>query len=173
MDSVPGSERYPGERNGNSRQYFLPGKFHGQRSLAGYSPWGHKESDTTEQARSIRGNRVNSIQISLYSFLQLHVNTHLIKFQQPCKLKQNKTKLSKLGIEGDVLRMIKSTLVLPSSWYLGFLLCVCHSHRYVVVSRCCNLQFPKTNDTVHLFMCLITICRSSLVKYVFRSFVHF
>ena len=22
---------------------FLPGKFHGQRSLAGYSPWGHKE----------------------------------------------------------------------------------------------------------------------------------
>ena len=28
---------------------FLPGKFHGQRSLADYSPWGHKESDTTEQ----------------------------------------------------------------------------------------------------------------------------
>ena len=28
---------------------FLPGKFHGQRSLAGYRPWGHKESDTTGQ----------------------------------------------------------------------------------------------------------------------------
>ena len=28
---------------------FLPGEFHGQRSLAGYSPWGHKESDTTER----------------------------------------------------------------------------------------------------------------------------
>ena len=27
---------------------FLPGEFHEQRSLAGYSPWGHKESDTTE-----------------------------------------------------------------------------------------------------------------------------
>ena len=27
---------------------FLPGKSHGQRSLAGYIPWGHKESDTTE-----------------------------------------------------------------------------------------------------------------------------
>ena len=27
---------------------FLPGESHGQRSLAGYSPWGHKESDTTE-----------------------------------------------------------------------------------------------------------------------------
>ena len=28
---------------------FLPGECHGQRSLVGYSPWGHKESDTTEQ----------------------------------------------------------------------------------------------------------------------------
>ena len=27
----------------------LPGKSHGQRSLVGYSPWGHKESDTTER----------------------------------------------------------------------------------------------------------------------------
>ena len=26
---------------------FLPGEFHGQRSLAGYSPWGRKESDMT------------------------------------------------------------------------------------------------------------------------------
>ena len=28
---------------------FLPGESHGQRSLADYSPWGCKESDTTEQ----------------------------------------------------------------------------------------------------------------------------
>ena len=28
---------------------FLPGEIHGQRSLAGYSPWGHKESDMTER----------------------------------------------------------------------------------------------------------------------------
>ena len=30
---------------------FLPGEFHGQRSLAGYSPWGRKESDTTQRLR--------------------------------------------------------------------------------------------------------------------------
>ena len=29
-------------------QVFLPGKYHGQRSQAGYSPWGHKELDMTE-----------------------------------------------------------------------------------------------------------------------------
>ena len=28
---------------------FLPGESRGQRSLAGYSPWGPKESDMTEQ----------------------------------------------------------------------------------------------------------------------------
>ena len=28
---------------------FLPEKAHGQRNLVGYSPWGRKESDTTEQ----------------------------------------------------------------------------------------------------------------------------
>ena len=27
---------------------FLPGESHGQRSLVGYGPWGHKELDTTE-----------------------------------------------------------------------------------------------------------------------------
>ena len=28
---------------------FLPGESHGQRSLVGYSPWGHKELDMTER----------------------------------------------------------------------------------------------------------------------------
>ena len=28
---------------------FLPGEFHEERSLVGNSPWGHKESDTTDQ----------------------------------------------------------------------------------------------------------------------------
>ena len=34
---------------------FLPAKFHGQRSLAGYSPWGNKESDTTERLNMLVG----------------------------------------------------------------------------------------------------------------------
>ena len=47
LDSIPGSGRSPGEGNGNPLPVFLPGKSHGQRSLAGYSPWGHKELDMT------------------------------------------------------------------------------------------------------------------------------
>ena len=41
--------RSPGEGNGNPLH--LPGESHGQRSLAGYSLWGGKESDTTETKR--------------------------------------------------------------------------------------------------------------------------
>ena len=39
---------HPGEGNGNPLQHSCLGNFHGQRSLAGYSPWGRKELDTTE-----------------------------------------------------------------------------------------------------------------------------
>ena len=49
VGSIPGSGRSPGEGHGNPLQYFCLEHPHGQRSLAGYSPWGHKESDTTKQ----------------------------------------------------------------------------------------------------------------------------
>ena len=45
--SIPGSERSLGEGNGNP-PVFLPGGSHGQKSLVGYSPRGHKELDITE-----------------------------------------------------------------------------------------------------------------------------
>ena len=37
---------------------FLPGKFHGQMSPVGYSPWGCKGSDTTEHACKVRPTKV-------------------------------------------------------------------------------------------------------------------
>ena len=46
--SVPGLGRSPGGEHGNPLQYSYLENPHGQRSLAGYSPWGHKESDTIE-----------------------------------------------------------------------------------------------------------------------------
>ena len=48
MGSMPGSGRSPGGGNGNPLQYSCLKNPHGQRSLVGYSPWGHKGSDTTE-----------------------------------------------------------------------------------------------------------------------------
>ena len=46
---IPGLGRSPGGGQGNPLQYFCPENPHGERSLAGFSPWGRRESDTTER----------------------------------------------------------------------------------------------------------------------------
>ena len=46
---IPGLVRSPGEGHGNPIQYSCLENPHRQRSLVGYSPWGCKESDMTEQ----------------------------------------------------------------------------------------------------------------------------
>ena len=48
--SIPGLGRSPGGGHGNPLQYSCLENPHEQRSLAGHSPWGHKESDMTEQS---------------------------------------------------------------------------------------------------------------------------
>ena len=44
---IPWFRKIPWRREQLSTPAFLPGEMHGQRSLAGYSPWSLKESDTT------------------------------------------------------------------------------------------------------------------------------
>ena len=51
---------------------FLPGEFHGQRSLVGCSLWGHKELDTTEQLTHIHTD------ISIY--LSIYIHTHIYTY---------------------------------------------------------------------------------------------
>ena len=61
--------KIPWRRKWQSTPVLLPGKFSEQRSLVGYSPWGHKELDTTEQLHftSVRLN----ILIPLYPAVSL------------------------------------------------------------------------------------------------------
>ena len=44
--SVPGSGKISWRRKWQPTPVFLPGKSHGWKSLVGYSPWDHKESET-------------------------------------------------------------------------------------------------------------------------------
>ena len=46
---ISGLEKSPGGRLGNPLQYSCLENPHGQRSLASYSPWSHKELDMTDQ----------------------------------------------------------------------------------------------------------------------------
>ena len=45
---IPELRRFPWRRKWQPTPVFLPGESHGQRKLAGYSPWVCKELDTTE-----------------------------------------------------------------------------------------------------------------------------
>ena len=54
VDLIPESGRSPGVGSGNPLQYSCLENPHGQRSLAGYSSWGHKESDMTEATEHTR-----------------------------------------------------------------------------------------------------------------------
>ena len=65
MGLVPGLGRSPGVGSGN------PGKFHGQRSLGGCSPWGCKESDTTERLSTTHTRDLASGETS---FIQYTIN---------------------------------------------------------------------------------------------------
>ena len=49
LGSSPGLRRSPEEENDNPLQGSCLENPHGEESLAGYSPWCHKESDTTER----------------------------------------------------------------------------------------------------------------------------
>ena len=70
MGLIPGLGRSPGEGNGNT-PVFLPGEFHGRRSLVSYSPRGCKGLDTTEQLTLNSNNKQVLVLIVKYESLFL------------------------------------------------------------------------------------------------------
>ena len=54
---------------------FWPAESHGQRRLAGYSPWGHKESDMTEWL-SLSSINLFNFHINIVELLQLQYSLH-------------------------------------------------------------------------------------------------
>ena len=89
--SRPGVGKIPWRRKRQPTPLFLPGEFHGQKGLAGYSPWGHKELDTTEWLTyflilAIVNNAVMStdvhisFQISIFIFLGKYSGVELLDY---------------------------------------------------------------------------------------------
>ena len=63
---------YPWRRKWQSTPALLPGKSHGWRSLIGYSPWGRKESDTTERLHCTSWKRADEMWLVVNNFNTLH-----------------------------------------------------------------------------------------------------
>ena len=64
---ISGLGRSPGEGHGNPLQYSCLKKFYGQRSLMAYSPWGHKELDTTEQLNTRKNKPKKALRSVLFT----------------------------------------------------------------------------------------------------------
>ena len=73
LSLIPGLGRSPGGWHSNPLQYSCLENPHGQRSLAGCSPWGQKESDTTEPLSTAQHKEENKDR--LMDFWNLYVYT--------------------------------------------------------------------------------------------------
>ena len=80
--SVPGSGRSPGEGNGYPLP-FLPRESRRQRSLVGYSPWSHKESDKT------KATFTNTL-VPSNCYWETYLVFHSVSFDGGHKCKQHK-----------------------------------------------------------------------------------
>ena len=72
---IPESGRSPGGKKWQPTPVFLPGKFHGQRSLEGYTPGRHKESDTTEH--------MAYTDTDTYVYIYIHTYIHSFLYSFP------------------------------------------------------------------------------------------
>ena len=112
----------PWRRNWQPTPVFLPGESHGQRSLVGYSPWGHKKLDTTEQ---------------------LTLGTHLMEVQQPVFANICKSKMHGAYSPPDVASLGKQGRLDDFRGHPGIRACCTHPGGLVPFSRqakVCDLQ---------------------------------
>ena len=118
-NSTPGLGRSPGRRKWQPTPVFLPGQYHGQRTLASYSLWGHKESDMTERLTNWHWHHHHQD------------NKHHQHFQVHCGLKYKNTKIFVFCRVVHLLQLMNlhwHIIIIWSSWFiLGFTLAVVHS----------------------------------------------
>ena len=76
LGSTPGLGRSPGGRHDNPLKYSCLENPHGQKSLEGYSPWGCKESDTTEVTQCVHTCAHRHICILNFSVLKTWAILH-------------------------------------------------------------------------------------------------
>ena len=68
---ILGLGRSPGGGHGHPLQYSCLENPHGQRSLVGYSPWGHKESDPTKRLSTVQHPDIINLQYSWQNMLSM------------------------------------------------------------------------------------------------------
>ena len=128
----------PWQREWLTTPVFLPGKYHGQGNLVGYSPWGHKESGTTERQTLSLHFTSHYIPNSSLSYNRNFI--HLTPFIQ--------FSLSSLPISGDHKYNLFSyefvCLLLMYNW--PPVLCYCLVH--YIIPYLCILQYNHHDKSI-------------------------
>ena len=91
---IPGLRRSPGGGHGNPLQYSCLENPDGQRSLAGYSPFGRKEADMTEQLIHTHTHTHTHIVFHIFSIIVFHRILNIV----PCAIQLRPRCLSILHI---------------------------------------------------------------------------
>ena len=131
LGSIPGLGRSPGEGKWQSTPVFLPGKFHGPRSLVGYRPWGRKEWDTTERLH--------------FHFHYGQMTTECINSLGPLVKKQMLSfysLLALLGVLGNYILSRENCLEMERGWLL-------HHHTEDCLSET-TLKYCKSESKLQL-----------------------
>ena len=81
----PWVRKIPWERKWKSTPVFLPGKSHGQRSLASYSPWGYKELNTTECLNTAQQSVMGSFLLPVMISGTYMITNPSFKFLSSCR----------------------------------------------------------------------------------------
>ena len=79
---------YPWRRTGQPTQVFLPGEPHGQRSLAGHSPWGHRVRHNWSDLSHRHGHILSSLftlQIFIKNQLYFRHYLNFIRYNPPLR----------------------------------------------------------------------------------------
>ena len=66
LDSIPELGRYLGGKLSNTLQYSGLENPHGQRSLVGYSPWGHKKLDIIERLSTAEQHHNTNLAVTIF-----------------------------------------------------------------------------------------------------------
>ena len=77
---IPGLGRSLGGEHGNPLQYSCLESPNGQRSLVGYSPWGCKESDTTQQLSTAQHSTDYNIVSSGLNYTNTFIQNNRMNF---------------------------------------------------------------------------------------------
>ena len=116
VDLIPGSRRSPEGGKWQPIPKSLHGKFHGQRSLVGYSPWGHKKSDIIEVTEHSCTHSASSVQ--LLSCVRIFATLRTAARQASLPITTSRSLLKLISIRSVMpsnhLILCHSLLLLPS-----------------------------------------------------------